>query len=249
MKNSKTYLITGAASGIGAATAILLSKHETTLILHSRKQIDRLEIVAEKCRQKGASVKLILANLSEEKGIAKLTQKISEENSLDGIIHCAGFVDWHHLENATTDHLQSSFDLMQKSFFSLTQSSLALLRQSESARIIAVSSFLAHKFHNNGCFTPISAAAKAGLEALVTSFAAQLAEEKITVNAVVPGYIQKDHAETVPESEEQDNTPNKIPMKRLGQTDEVAELIAFLLSDKASYITGQAIHIDGGLCL
>ena len=160
----------------------------------------------------------------------------------------AGFPEWNDFSSGTLTDYEKSVAVMQKSFFALSQIFFPLLKNSDLGRMVAVSSFLAHKFFNES-FTPISAAAKAGLEALVKSMAADLASSGVTVNTVVPGYIKKDHQEAVPISEEQDKTPAKIPMYRIGLPTEVADLIEFLLSDKASYITGQCIHIDGGLTL
>lgn len=246
--DKRVYVITGAASGIGAATACLLAGEGVRLYLHTASQAERLNNIKAECESLGAEVETFVGDLRKEGSLESLSKAVVERGQVDGFVHCAGYPDWRNLADASLADLQASFDVTQKAFFALSQAFVPLLKESKQARIVSVSSFLAHKFYNDS-FTPISAAAKAGLEALVKSFAAQLASDKITVNAVVPGYIKKDHQENVPSSEEQDKTPKKIPLQRLGEPKEVADLIEFLLSDKAAYITGQCIHVDGGLTL
>jgi len=113
-----------------------------------------------------------------------------------------------------------------------------------------VSSFVAHVFRFGGGGFPASAAAKAGLEALARSLAAQLAAAGVTVNCVVPGYTRKDegaHAALDPAGWQR--AIDRVPLGRLGLPDEIAAAVAFLIGPDAGYITGQAIHVDGGLTL
>jgi NAD(P)-dependent dehydrogenase (short-subunit alcohol dehydrogenase family) len=119
-----------------------------------------------------------------------------------------------------------------------------------SGRIVAVSSFVAHVFRFGGEGFPASAAAKAGLEGLARALAAQFAASGVTVNCVVPGYIRKDdgaHAALDPAGWQR--AIDRVPLGRLGLPDEIAAMVAFLLGPDAAYITGQSIHVDGGLTL
>jgi NAD(P)-dependent dehydrogenase (short-subunit alcohol dehydrogenase family) len=139
-------------------------------------------------------------------------------------------------------------------FAHLLRKSLGLLKAGAASgglgRFVAVSSFVAHRFTPGTSGFAASAAAKAGVEALVKSAAAELAPSGVTVNAVAPGYVRKDRPNTGALNEAQwAQALARVPMGRLATPDDIAAPIAFLLSADAAYITGQVIHIDGGMTL
>jgi NAD(P)-dependent dehydrogenase (short-subunit alcohol dehydrogenase family) len=124
------------------------------------------------------------------------------------------------------------------------------LKVGRDPRVLAVSSFVAHAFRNDVPLFAASAAAKAGLEALVRALAVELAASGVTVNAVVPGFIRKDPgAHVAIDPERLRRQVASVPLGRIGLPDEVAAAIAFLASPAAGYITGQALHVDGGLVI
>ncbi len=124
------------------------------------------------------------------------------------------------------------------------------LQASERGRVVAISSFVAHRFSPSGDHFPASAAAKAALEALALSLASELAGANVTVNIVAPGYTQKDKGAHAALSQERwQEIIERIPFARLGKPDECAAAVAYFLSDEAAYVTGQIIHVDGGLGL
>jgi NAD(P)-dependent dehydrogenase (short-subunit alcohol dehydrogenase family) len=246
-----TYLVTGAASGIGAAIARRLAGAGARLALHTGKSRDRLESVATICRAKGAECKLLLGELAEPATPVRLIEETTKRfGGLDGLIANAGFADKHRLADLEDDTFAYSLDVIAKGFYRMAKAAAPHLAQSKHGRIVGVSSFVAHVFRVPGAQFTASAAAKAALEGFAKSVAVQLAPHGITVNCVVPGFIQKDagtHAALDPEGWKR--VVANIPLGRLGQPDDVAATVYYLLTPDAAYITGQSIHVDGGLTL
>ena len=244
-------LITGAASGIGAAIARRLAAPGMKLMLHTRKNADGLTSVAAEAVEKGAVVDTVLADLAAPESAAHvINATISAFGGLDWLIANAGFADKRLIGELPADGVAASFNPIANGFFLMAQAATPYLAASDQGRIVAVSSFVAHRFPHSGDLFPASAAAKAGLEALAKALAAELSNARVTVNVVAPGYTQKDpgaHA-AISEARWQEIT-DRIPLGRLAKTDECAAAVAYFLSDAAAYVTGQTIHVDGGLGL
>ncbi|EPJ46707.1 MAG: hypothetical protein OFPII_17980 [Osedax symbiont Rs1] len=244
------FIITGAASGIGAAVAKKIAGPNCSLILQTRSNLDDLERLADICKAKGALVYTQKIDLIEQSQTQKLINfSLDKFSSIDGVIAAAGYPDWQNFDDLSVEDFMKSVLLMQQSTFMLLQQFNRQLQTSKGS-FVAVSSFLAHKMKVGNSITPASASAKAGLEALVKSYAAQYAASGIRCNAIVPGYIKKDGGKHTPISPDAIAKINaRIPAGRLGLPEEVASLAQFLLSSQSRYITGQLLHIDGGLLL
>lgn len=248
---TRRILITGAASGIGAATARRLAGPGTALALHTRARKAPLEAVAEEVRAAGGAATTLLGDLTEAGTAESLIDDAQRElGGLDALVCNAGFADATPFSALNDAVMDRSFQAITRSFAALAGAARPALEQARAARIVAVSSFVAHRFQLDGAHLPASAAAKAGLEALVRALAVELAGQGVTVNAVVPGYVEKDdQAERALDEAAFQRAVARIPLRRLGRPDDIAAMIAFLLSADAGYVTGQCLHVNGGLTL
>jgi 3-oxoacyl-[acyl-carrier protein] reductase len=248
---SGSVLVTGAASGIGAALCRRLARPAVSILIHTGHRLEAAQRVAADCVAKGAQCRVAVGDLSHSDTPARLVDEAqSAFGALDAVVANAGFADRRKIGELDEAGLQRSLAVMIAGLFGLAEAAYPLLARRGGGRIVAVSSFLAHIFRLGGQAFPASAAAKAGMEGLARSLAAQFASDGITVNCIVPGYVRKD-AGTESSLDEAGwrAALDRIPVGRLGSPDEIAATIEFLLTPSAAYITGQTIHVDGGLTL
>jgi NAD(P)-dependent dehydrogenase (short-subunit alcohol dehydrogenase family) len=249
MTDRRTILVTGAASGIGAAVCRMMAGPQTAILVHTRRNRDAADVVAAQVREAGGLAEVALGDLAEPAVAAQLvTTVVDRFGRLDVLVSNAGFADRTPFADLTNEALTASTEAIQGAFFRLSRAALPHLTKASDARIIAVSSFVAHAFRAGLTTFPASAAAKAGQEALVRALAIELGPSGVTVNAVVPGFIRKDagaHRAIGPGVLASQTA--HIPLGRVGLPEEVAAVIAFLASPAAGYVTGQSIHVNGGL--
>ena len=187
MSQRRCILVTGAASGIGAAVCRMMAGPETAILLHTRRNRDALEAVAEQLRAAGSLTAVATGDLGDPALAAGLVgAAVRHFGQLDVLVSNAGFADRTPFANLTDAALRTSTKAIQGVFFRLCHAALPTLRAAREGRIVAVSSFVAHAFRTDVTTFPASAAAKAGLEALVRALAVELGPDGVTVNAVVP---------------------------------------------------------------
>jgi len=218
------------------------------LIIHTRKNAAGAEAVAEAARAAGATAQVLLADLAEPDAPARLVaQAVAAMGGIDVLVSNAGWADRTKVDALTEEGFRASLDTIAWAFFRLVKAAGPHLRAGADPRLIAVSSFVAHVFSTDTPTFPATAAGKGAIEALVRALSIEWAPN-VTVNAVVPGYTQKDSgAHAALDAAAWEAVKARIPLRRLGQPADVAAAIAFLASPGAGYITGQLLHVDGGI--
>lgn len=246
---ARRILVTGGSSGIGAAICRRLAAPGVAILVHARANREGADGVAAAVREAGGQAEVVLADLADPASAPALVAHMVEAfGGLDVLISNAGFSDsrpFGVIDAAGVDRAQAA---IAAAFFGLADAALPHLRASTAGRVVAVSSLGAHVFRSDTPSFPATAAAKAALEAMARSLAVTLAPEGITVNCVVPGFIEKDPGtHSGMNAEQWAMVQARIPAARLGRTAEVAALVAFLVGPDAGYVTGQRIHVNGGL--
>ncbi len=242
-------VVIGAGSGIGANVARRVAGAGRTLLLHTGHNRAGLESVAAACRDAGSIVHLCVGDLCEEQTFRDCEEWLRQVpvGAISGFVFAAGYARLGTVASAAPEDLAAAFTSMPGAFHRLIRSCAPKLAHGR-ARVVCISAFGAHRQRNLRFFA--TASAKAALEAQVRLVAAEFADRGITCNNVVPGFIAKEAGRGSSLSAAQwQAVVNDIPMRRLGQADDVAAAIQFLLSADAGYITGQTLHIDGGLML
>ncbi|MDT7904724.1 MAG: SDR family NAD(P)-dependent oxidoreductase [Candidatus Caldipriscus sp.] len=230
----KVAIITGATSGIGLATARVLKREGWRLSLVGRKT----EAIEEEFKED----LIIKADISDPQVAEDIVKRTVEKfGRLDALINNAGQTLDKPLLRITAEDLENHFRTNLFSAFLLSKSALRYFK--DGGVIVNVSSVVG--IIGNSWQTAYSAS-KAGLIAFTKSLAKEMGSRGIRVVAVAPGFIETPMTEGLPEQVKKKYLEN-IPLRRFGKPEEVAEVIAFLVSDKASYISGQVIVVDGGL--
>ncbi len=249
---TRAALITGASSGIGAATARALAAPGMAIALHARRNRAGAEAVAGVLRDTGAETLIVEGDLAQPGTAARLVEEAAARfGRLDIVVSNAGFADRRPVGELDRVAWEASLAAMTTAFFELATAAKPLLVESgASGRLVGVSSFVAHAFARGLMTFPASAAAKAGMEAFARALAVDLAPAGVTVNCVAPGFVEKDvSAHAAVPRERMAEVSRSIPMGRYGKPDEIAAVIAFLCSPAAGYVTGQTIHVNGGVTL
>jgi 3-oxoacyl-[acyl-carrier protein] reductase len=240
MDNRKIALITGASRGIGGAIAIELAASGFDIWLNFRSDREGAEKIGKEAEAAGAMCRLLQFDVSDGKAVAEALEPLLEDEAPFALINNAGFSQDTLMAWMTEEEWRSVLSVHLNGFFLVTKLVLGAMMRRRRGRIINIASTAGQ----SGLGGQVNyAAAKAGLIGATKSLAAEVAKRNIQVNAVSPGFIRTGmtkelHAEAV---------ISLIPMRRLGTPEEVAGVVAFLCSDKASYITGQVVSVNGGV--
>ena len=238
----KIALVTGASKGIGKAIAIELAKNKINVVVNYNKDEKEAIKVVEEIKKIGADAIAVKADVSDFGQCSSMMEIVKKKfGSLDILINNAGVLSDKTFEKMTKEQWNFVLSTNLDGVFNITKNALPLLK--DNGRIVNISSVVGI----NGNFGQTNyAASKAGIIGFTKSLAKELGKRKITVNAVAPGFIDTQMTKTIPFIRRK-ILIEIIPLKRVGMPEDVANLVAFLASDKASYITGEAICVDGGL--
>lgn len=244
MLTGKVALVTGASRGIGREIALTLAGYGATVIVNYNGSADKAQQVVTEITEKGGVAEAVQCSVAEETACSEMIQKVlAKYGRIDILVNNAGITRDNLAMKLSEEDFDAVLDTNLKgTFFTMKHMYRAFLKQ-RSGRIInmtSVSGLLGNAGQSN------YAASKAGVIGLTKSMARELASRNITVNAVAPGYIDTDMTQAMSE-QAKESILAQIPLKRVGEPRDVAETVAFLASDKAAYITGQVISVDGGM--
>lgn len=238
----KNALITGATGGIGCEIAKFLAKQGAKLALSSTKE-DRLKELAETINGESH---ILACNLSDEHEVETLFERAEEKLGQIDIIVCNAGVTKDNLSlRMKNEDWDQVLDINLRSTFILNRSAIKKMMRRKNGRIINISSVVAFS-GNPGQANYV--ASKAGMVGMSKSLALEVASRGITVNCVAPGFIQTAMTDILNEVQRQ-AVMNSIPAGKIGSPEDVAAAVAFLASNEASYITGQTIHVNGGMLM
>ena len=242
---SKIALVTGASRGIGASIALELARNNILVIgtATSDKGVKAIKENFEINQLKGVG---LLLNVNDNKSISSLIKNIEDSyGDIDILVNNAGITKDTLLMKMKEEDWDEVINTNLKSVFKLSQSVIRKMIKNRYGRIINISSVVGHT--GNAGQTNYTAA-KAGMSGFTKSLAQEIGSRGITVNCVAPGFIDTDMTRNLPE-DYKNQLLKKIPLGKLGSPNDIANAVAFLASDNASYITGETLHINGGMLM
>lgn len=246
MLTGKVALVTGASRGIGRQTAITLASYGATVIVNYNGSREKAEEVAAQIKENGGNAAVYGCNVSDYLAVeAMMKELVKEYGRIDILVNNAGITKDGLLMKMSEEDYDAVLDINLKGTFNCIKHISRQMLKQKGGRIINLSSVVG-VYGNAGQVN--YSASKAGVIGITKSVAKELGSRGITVNAVAPGFIITEMTDAMPEDAKK-QVSDRIAMKRLGEVADVAETVAFLASDKAAYITGQVICVDGGMSI
>jgi 3-oxoacyl-[acyl-carrier protein] reductase len=241
----KVALVTGASRGIGASIALELAKNNMLVIgtATSDKGVRAIEENFKLNNQKGIG---LILDVNDNKSIESLINHIEENyGNISILVNNAGITKDNLLMKMKDEDWDEVINTNLKSVFKLSKSVIRKMMKNRYGRIINISSVVGHS--GNAGQTNYTAA-KAGISGFTKSLAQEVGSRGITVNCVAPGFIDTEMTQSLPE-EYKNQMISRIPLGKLGNPNDIANAVVFLASENASYITGETLHINGGMLM
>jgi 3-oxoacyl-[acyl-carrier protein] reductase len=240
----KVALVTGASRGIGRAIAVSLAKRGAYVIVNYSSSPEAAQETLNEIRQVGGDGEVLKFSVQDSQAVETAFDGIkARHGQLDILVNNAGISRDGLVLRMKDEEWLSTLNVNLNGAFFCSRAAARLMLKSKWGRIVNISSVVG-EMGNAGQVPYVSS--KAGLIGLTKALAKELASRNVTVNAVAPGFIETDMTNALDEKVRGEHM-KAIPLGRYGQSDEVAELVSFLASDSAAYITGQVIGINGGM--
>ncbi|MDK0933027.1 3-oxoacyl-[acyl-carrier-protein] reductase [Clostridium perfringens] len=246
MLKDKVAIVTGGTRGIGRAIALKLADQGANIVINYRnsdKEAEELKSILEGKGVKVLTVKCDISNFEDSKNLMDKCKEVF--GKIDILVNNAGITKDTLIMRMKEEDFDNVIDVNLKGTFNCAKHASAIMLKQRFGKIINMTSVVGIA-GNAGQVN--YAASKAGVIGLTKSLAKELGSRGITVNAVAPGFINTDMTASLSEKVKEEASKN-IPLKRLGDPEDVANLVGFLASDASNYITGQVINVDGGMVM
>lgn len=242
--DGKSAIVTGASRGIGKDIALYLAREGAKVAVNYSGSKEKAEAVVEEIKAFGGEAFAVQANVDQAEDVQKLVSETLEQfGTIDILVNNAGITRDNLLMRMKEQEWDDVLDTNLKGVFLCTKSVTRQMMKQRHGRIINITSIVGVS-GNAGQANYV--AAKAGVIGLTKSTALELASRNITVNSVAPGFITTDMTDALPE-EVKTQMLGQIPLAKFGNPEDIAKAVAFLASDDANYITGQTLHVNGGM--
>lgn len=246
MLKGKCAIVTGAAKGIGRAIALEFAKSGANVVLNYRSSEDKAIELEENLKELGVDVLRVKGDISKAEDVENLINLAKDKfGVIDIMVNNAGITKDNLILRMKEEDFDSVIDVNLKGVFNCLKTITPVMIRQKQGKIINLSSVVG-LVGNAGQVN--YAASKAGVIGMTKSLAKEVGSRGITVNAVAPGFISTDMTETLGEKFKEEAKRN-IPLKRLGNPEDVAKVVVFLASESANYITGQVVNVDGGMVM
>ncbi|WP_422404295.1 3-oxoacyl-[acyl-carrier-protein] reductase [Mammaliicoccus sp. JADD-157] len=241
---TKTALVTGASRGIGKKIALQLGEEGYNIVVNYAGNKEKAEEVVSEIKTFGVDAFAIQANVSEQDEVkAMIKETLNQFGTIDVLVNNAGITRDNLLMRMKQNEWDDVINTNLKGVFNCVQAVTRPMLKQKSGRIINLSSVVG-SVGNPGQINYV--ATKSGVEGMTKTFARELASRGITCNAVAPGFIVSDMTDQLSD-ELKEQMKSQIPLDRFGEDSDIAHTVVFLASEKANYITGQTIHVNGGM--
>ena len=246
MLKDKNIIVTGATRGIGKEIALTLAQNGANIAINYRNYNEEVEELINSIKEFGVDAIAVKCDVSKSDEVDNFISEVKNHfSSIDVLVNNAGITKDGLLLRMKDEDFNSVLDVNLKGTFNTTKSISPIMIKQKHGKIINISSVVGIVGNAGQCNY---AASKAGVIGFSNSVARELSSRNINVNVVAPGYIDTDMTKSLPDKVK-DEILKSIPMKKMGNPKEVANLVLFLSSSLSDYITGQVINVDGGMVM